>query len=152
MKRLKLIDNISGLQLFQLMKSVIFFIISIVFTKSSMSLQDLGQWEMFMFIGGLITFFWVTGIIQSLLTLYNRNKTYRKFGDNGEEKSPEIFNAFLLLCFFSVLIFILGHSLKENFSVFHNRGNVTFINLLLLYILLSSPVCLIEYIYLLNNR
>ncbi len=31
-------------------------------------------------------------------------------------------------------------------------GNVPFINLLLLYILLSSPVCLIEYIYLLNNR
>jgi O-antigen/teichoic acid export membrane protein len=31
-------------------------------------------------------------------------------------------------------------------------GNVPYINLLLLYILLSSPVCLIEYIYLLNNR
>jgi O-antigen/teichoic acid export membrane protein len=29
---------------------------------------------------------------------------------------------------------------------------VPFLNLLLLYILLSSPVCLIEYIYLLNNR
>jgi O-antigen/teichoic acid export membrane protein len=134
------------------MKPVIFLIISIVFTKSSLSTQDIGQWEMFMFIGGLMTFFWVTGIIQSLLTLYNRNKTYRKLGDNGLEKSPEIFNAFLLLCFFSLLIFILGHTLKGNFSVFHNRGNVPFINLLLLYILLSSPVCLIEYIYLLNNR
>ena len=152
MKKLKFIDNISGLQLFQLMKPVIFLIISIVFTKSSVSTQDIGQWEMFMFIGGLMTFFWVTGIIQSLLTLYNRNKTYRKLGDNKESKSPEIFNAFLLLCFFSLLFFILGHSLKDNFSVFHNRGNVPFINLLLLYILLSSPVCLIEYIYLLNNR
>ena len=134
------------------MKPVIFLIISIVYTKSSLSTQDIGHWEMFTFIGGLLTFFWVTGIIQSLLTLYNRNKTYRKFGENGVEKSPEIFNAFLLLCFFSVLIFILGHTFKENFSVFHNRGNVPFINLLLLYILLSSPVCLIEYIYLLNNR
>jgi O-antigen/teichoic acid export membrane protein len=152
LKKLKLIDNISGLQLFQLMKPVIFLIISIVFTKSSLSTEDIGQWEMFMFIAGLLTFFWVTGIIQSLLTLYNRNKTYRKLGDNGVEKSPEIFNAFLLLCFFSLLIFILGHTLKDNFSVFHNRGNVPFINLLLFYILLSSPVCLIEYIYLLNNR
>jgi O-antigen/teichoic acid export membrane protein len=134
------------------MKPVIFLIISIVFTKSSLTTQDIGQWEMFMFIAGLMTFFWVTGIIQSLLTLYNRNKTYRKFGENGVEKSPEIFNAFLLLCFFSLLFFIMGHTLKDNFSVFHNRGNVPFINLLLLYILLSSPVCLIEYIYLLNNR
>ena len=152
LKKLKFIDNISGLQLFQLMKPVIFFIVSIVLTKSSLTTGDIGQWEMFMFISGLLTFFWVTGIIQSLLPLYHRNKTYRKIGDNGVDKSPEIFNTFLLLCFFSLLFFILGHSLKGYFSVFHNRGNVPFINLLLLYILLSSPVCLIEYIYLLNNR
>jgi len=152
LKRLKLIDNISGLQLYQLMKPVIFLIISIVFTKSHLTRADIGKWEMFMFIAGLMTFFWVTGIIQSLLPLYHRNKTYRKIGDNGTDKSPEIFNAFLLLCFFSLLFFILGHSLKNNFSVFHISGNVPYINLLLLYILLNSPVQIIEYIYLLNNR
>jgi len=152
LRKIKLIDNISGLQLFQLMKPVVFLIISIVFTKSHLTRAEIGQWEMFMFIAGLMTFFWVTGIIQSLLPLYHRNKTYRKMGDNGTAKSPEIFNAFLLLCFFSLLFFILGHSLKSSFSVFHFSGNVPFINLLLLYILLSSPVCLIEYIYLLNNR
>jgi len=134
------------------MKPVVFLIISIVFTKSHLSRAEIGQWEMFMFIAGLMTFFWVTGIIQSLLPLYHRNKTYHKIGDNGSAKSPEIFNAFLLMCFFSLLFFVLGHSLKNNFSVFHFSGNVPFINLLLLYILLSSPVCLIEYIYLLNNR
>jgi O-antigen/teichoic acid export membrane protein len=152
LKKLAFIDNISGLQLFQLMKPVAFLIISIVFTKSHLTRAEIGQWEMFMFIGGLMTFFWVTGIIQSLLPLYHRNTTYRKMGDNGKTKSPEIFNAFLLLCFFSLLFFIMGHSIKSHFSVFHISGNVPFINLLLLYILLSSPVCLIEYIYLLNNR
>lgn len=152
LRRLRFIDNISGLQLYQLMKPVVFLIISIVLTKSHFTRAEIGQWEMFMFIAGLITFFWVTGIIQSLLPLYHRNKTYRKIGNNGTEKSPEIFNAFLLLCFFSVLFFALGHSLKNNFSVFHFSGNVPYINLLLLYVLLSSPVCLIEYIYLLNNR
>jgi Polysaccharide biosynthesis protein len=152
LRKIKIIDNISGLQLFQLMKPVVFLIISIVFTKSYLTRAEIGQWEMFMFIAGLMTFFWVTGIIQSLLPLYHRNRTYRKMGDNGTSKSPEIFNAFLLLCFFSLLFFILGHSLKNNFSVFHISGNVPFINLILLYILLSSPVCLIEYIYLLNNR
>jgi O-antigen/teichoic acid export membrane protein len=152
LKKLKFIDNISGLQLFQLMKPVVFLIISIVFTKSHLTRAEIGQWEMFMFIGGLMTFFWVTGIIQSLLPLYHRNRTYHKMGDNGTSKSPEIFNAFVLLCFFSLLFFIMGHSIKNHFSVFHYSGNVPFINLLLLYILLSSPVCLIEYIYLLNNR
>jgi hypothetical protein len=55
-------------------------------------------------------------------------------------------------CFFSLLFFAIGHALKNNFSVFNFTGNVPYLNLLLLYILLSSPVCLIEYIYLLNNR
>ncbi len=152
MRKIRLIDNISGLQLFQLIKFTVFLIISIVFTKSHLTRAEIGSWEMFLFIAGLITFFWVTGIIQSLLPLYHRNRTYRRMGDNGEGKSPEIFNAFLLLCFFSLLFFAIGHALKNNFSVFNFTGNVPYLNLLLLYILLSSPVCLIEYIYLLNNR
>jgi O-antigen/teichoic acid export membrane protein len=134
------------------MKPVVFLIISIVLTKSHLTRAEIGQWEMFMFISGLITFFWVTGIIQSLLPLYHRNKTFRKLGDNGTSKSPEIFNAFILLCVFSLLFFALGHSFKGNFSVFHFSGNVPYLNLLLLYILLNSPVQIIEYIYLLNNR
>jgi O-antigen/teichoic acid export membrane protein len=151
LRRLKFIDNISGLQLFQLMRPITFLIVSIVFTKT-LTIEQVGQFEMFMFIGGALTFFWVTGIIQSLLTLYNKNKTYHKSGDNGTAKSPEIFNAFILLCIFSLFMFVMGHLLKNHFSVFHNTGNVPYLNLLLLYVLLSSPVCLIEYIYLLNNR
>jgi len=134
------------------MKFTIFLIISIVFTKSHLTRSQIGAWEMFLFISGLVSFFWVTGIIQSLLPLYHRNRTYRKTGDNGSGKSPEIFNAFLLLSFFSLLIFAIGHALKGSFSVYNYSGNVPYLNLLLLYVLLSSPVCLIEYIYLLNNR
>ncbi len=133
------------------MRPLTFLIISIVFTHT-LKVEQVAQFEMFMFIGGALTFFWVTGIIQSLLTLYKKNKTFHKSGDNGPAKSPEIFNAFILLCFFSLFMFLMGHLLKNHFSVFHYTGNVPYINLLLLYVLLSSPVCLIEYIYLLNNR
>jgi O-antigen/teichoic acid export membrane protein len=152
LKLTKLVDNISGLQIYQLSRFTVFLIISIVFTKSHLSSAEIGKWEMFLFIAGMLSFFWVTGVIQTLLPLYHRNRTYRKMGDTGTGKSPEIFNAFLLLTFFSLLTFVLGHSVKGSISVFHLSGNVPFINLLLLYILLSSPVCLIEYIYLLNNR
>lgn len=134
------------------MKFTVFLIVSIVFTKSHLTRAEIGSWEMFLFISGLVSFFWVTGIIQSLLPLYHRNRTFHKMGENRKRKSPEIYNAFLLLCLFSVLFFILGHSIKNNFSVFHFTGNVPYLNLLLLYLLLSNPVCLIEYIYLLNNR
>jgi O-antigen/teichoic acid export membrane protein len=134
------------------MRFVTFLIISIIFTKSHLTRAEIGSWEMFLFIASLLSFFWVTGIIQSLLPLYHRNKTYRRLGHNGTSKSPEIFNAFLLLSFFSLLFFALGHGIKYNFSVFNFSGNVPYLNLLLLYLLLSNPVCLIEYIYLLNNR
>jgi O-antigen/teichoic acid export membrane protein len=152
LRKIKLIDNISGLQLFQLMRFTVFLIISIVFTKSHLTRAQIGSWEMFLFIAGLMSFFWVTGIIQSLLPLYHRNKTYHRVGQSPTGKSPEIFNTFLLLCFFSLLFFGFGHSIKNNFSVFNITGNVPYLNLLLLYLLLSNPVCLIEYIYLLNNR
>ena len=152
MPRLKFIDNISGLQLFQLLRFGIFLIISIVFTKIPLSQSEIGAWVMFLFVASLLSFFWVTGIIQSLLPLYHRNLTYRKLGDNGHGKSPEIFNAFILLSGMSLLMFIFGHSLKGSVDIYGYRGDVPYINLLLLYILLSNPVCLIEYIYLLNNR
>jgi len=152
LRKIKFIDNISGLQIFQLMKFTVFLVISIIFTKTHLSSAEIGKWEMFLFISGLLSFFWVTGIIQSLLPLYHRNRTYRKMGDTGTGKSPEIFNAFLLRTIFSLILFIFGHSIKNNISVFQLSGNIPYINLLLLYLLLSSPVCLIEYIYLLNNR
>jgi O-antigen/teichoic acid export membrane protein len=152
LRKIDLIDNISGLQFFQLLRFTTFLIISIVFAKSHLTRDQIGSWEMFLFVASLLSFFWVTGIIQSLLPLYHRNRTYRRMGENENGKSPELFNAFLLLCFFSILFFIIGQSVKDSVSVFHFTGNVPYFNLLLLYLLLSNPVCLIEYIYLLNNR
>jgi O-antigen/teichoic acid export membrane protein len=152
LQKIKIKDNISGLQLFQLLRFVIFLIVSIVFAKSHLSRAEIGSWETFLFISTLLSFFWVTGIIQSLLPLYHRNKTYRRIGENTDGKSPEIFNAFLLLCFFSLLFFTIGQSIKGSVSVYNFSGNSPYINLLLFYLLLSNPVCLIEYIYLLNNR
>ena len=152
MQKIRIKDNISGLQLFQLLKFFVFLVVSIVLAKSQITRAEIGSWETFLFISSLLSFFWVTGIIQSLLPLYNRNKTYRRVGENANGKSPEIFNAFLLLCLFSILFFIIGQSIKGNIAVFNFSGNVPYINLLLYYLLLSNPVCLIEYIYLLNNR
>ena len=152
MKKFKFIDNISGLQFFQLLRFTVFLIISIVLTKSHLTKAEIGTWEMFLFIASLVSFFWVTGLIQSLLPMYHRNLTYRKIGENTSGKSPEIFNAFLLLSFFSLLVFVLGFTVKGYVTIFGFSGKDPYIKLLLLYILLSNPVCLIEYIYLLNNR
>ena len=152
MTRLKFIDNISGLQAVQLLRFITFLIISIVFTKSHLTRPQIGNWELFLFISSLLSFFWVTGIIQSLLILYNRNRTFRDDGDKEGRKSPEIFNAFLLISIFSLLVFILGIPIKVMLESSQTRPEIPYSNLLLLYILLSNPVTLVEYIYLLNKR
>jgi O-antigen/teichoic acid export membrane protein len=150
--KLKVIDNISGLQAVQLLRFVTFLIISIIFTKSHLTRTQIGNWELFLFISSLLSFFWVTGIIQSLLTLYNRNRTFRDVGDRDGRKSPEIYNAFLLISFFSLMVFLLGIPVKVMLESTQGEPDIPYPNLLLLYILLSNPVALIEYIYLLNKR
>ncbi len=152
MKKLKFIDNISGLQSIQLLRFTVFLIISIVFTKSHLTRGEIGEWEMFLFIASLLSFFWVNGVIQSLLTLFNRNKTFRNMGDISTRKSPEIFNSFLLLLFFSVIVFLVCIPVKSVIPSFNLKHQIPYMNLLLWYILLSNPVAIIEYIYLLKNR
>ena len=152
MPKLKVIDNISGLQAVQLLRFATFFIISIVFTKSHLTRPEIGTWEFFLFIASLLSFFWVSGIIQSLLTLYNRNKTFRSLGETGTRKSPEIFNAFILILLFSILVFLVGIPVKSILPSLGVRQAIPYPALLLWYVLLSNPVALIEYIYLLNNR
>jgi len=152
LKLFKPVNNISALQTYQLTRFSTFLVISILFTKSYLSAEQIGVFEVFLFIASFISFFWVTGLIQSFLPLYKNNKAFSRDGENNSEKSPEIFNAFILLTFFSFVAFLFGLSLKHNFSVFGISGNVLLINLLLVYILLSSPSVLIEYIYLVKNQ
>jgi len=146
---LKKSNNISGLQLFQISRFTSFLLISIIFTKSHLTLSEIGLFELLLFFASAASYFWVTGLIQSFLPLYKNNNT---FIFKEENKSPELFNAFLLLCFFSILIFIFGISIKNDLSVFGYKGKVPFYFPLLLYILLSNPAALVEYIYLLRNK
>ncbi|MCH7658347.1 MAG: polysaccharide biosynthesis C-terminal domain-containing protein [Bacteroidetes bacterium] len=152
MRSFKFINNVSSLQIFQLTRFSTFLVISILFTKSYLSPEEIGIFEVFLFIASFISFFWVTGLIQSFLPLFKNNKAFSRDGENNTTKSPEIFNAFILLAFFSFVAFLFGLSIKHNFSVFGISGDVPVINLLLVYILLSNPSVLIEYIYLLNNK
>nr|MDA3779756.1 polysaccharide biosynthesis C-terminal domain-containing protein [Bacteroidales bacterium] len=92
------------------------------------------------------------GLIQSFIPLYNNSFTFGNNSNNSDRKSPEIFNAYILLLTFSIIIFIIGLSVQDNFSVFGHKGKVPLLNVTLWYLLLSSPACLVEYIYMLRNR
>lgn len=148
----KIFNNVGSLQIYQLLRFTTFLIISIALTKSHVSRRDIGMFEAFMFIASLVSFFWVTGIIQSFLTLANNNKSFGNQGRSIKKRSPEIFNAFILLIGMSLLISALGLGLRQTISIFSVKGDVPYINILFLYVLLSNPSVLIEYIYLVKNK
>ncbi|RIH66296.1 hypothetical protein D1164_05125 [Mariniphaga sediminis] len=145
----KYIDNTAGLQAFQLIRFGTLLLISIVFTKSNLSTGAIGDYEIFLFVASLLCSFWINGLIQAFLPLFRNNKTFQK----NEGKSPEIFNVFVFISLLSLLTIIALLVFKDLLSkTLSATDTIPYFNLLLVYIFLSSPSFLIEYIYLLKNR
>ncbi len=143
------INNISGLQAFQLLRYGTLLLISIVFAQSGMSTSSIGNYEMFLFVAALLCSFWINGLIQSFLPLFRNNSTFGKSGS----KSPEIFNVFVFVSVLSLLMIFLLLLLRQPFSSVLTHGrDIPYLKLLVGYIFFSSPSFLIEYIYLLKNK
>ncbi len=146
----KHVNNISGLQFFQLLRFGTLFLIGILFAKSNLSPKDIGTYETLVFIAGGVSFFWVSGFLQSFISLFNNNNTFK---ENKTEKSPEIFNTSLIFLFFSICAFLFVFFFKNYIAkVFVQNENIPYVNYLLWYILLSNLGFLIEYIYLVKNK
>jgi O-antigen/teichoic acid export membrane protein len=153
------INNVSALQFFQLARYATLFLINIIFAKSYLftahylTIQDIGSYEMFIFITGIVSTFWVNGLIQALLPLYKNNSTFSGAGIINDKKSPILFNTFLVILAFSILAVIVLALFKDVISnVFFDTNKIPFWRLLLVYILIGNPTFLIEYIYLLKNQ
>lgn len=145
------LNTIFGLQVFQFLRFLLFWIVSIVITKFNLPLKEISDWEIFIFISGALSYFWVTGIIQSFLPLYKRNLAFIQH-HRTPGKSPELFNAFLLLCAFSLIFVALILFSAQNFAIFwRGTGELPYPKLLALYFFTSNTTPLVEYIYLLNN-
>jgi hypothetical protein len=117
-----------------------------------MPVEEFGDWELMLFIASGISYFWITGIIQSLLPLYNNNSSFRFTQRPSLVKSPELFNAFLLLSVFSAIFTLL--IITSGFLGFSTKSvaRIPYHNLLALYFFFNAPGALIEYIYLLKQK
>lgn len=139
------ISHISALQIFQLLRFSTLIIIGVVFAKSGLSTSQIGQYETFLLIAGAVSFFWLNGLIQGFLPLVNKESVSRK--------SPELFNVFYLITGFSILsgvfLVIFEHSIS---GFLLKKSSVPFLNYLLIYLLISTPASLVEYIYLIKNQ
>ncbi len=93
----------------------------------------------------MVSFFWVSGIINSMLSIYPRK--------NDEEKKELLYNTFLSLIIFSFIaggcLFLFANNLLSFLSKDNDKN---LIKLSVIYLLLSNPSFIIEYIFFLNDK
>jgi O-antigen/teichoic acid export membrane protein len=139
----KYINNVSSLQIFQLLRFGTLFLTGVFFSKSSLGIKDIGSYEILLFIAGSLSFFWVSGFSSSLLGLYNEK----------EENKSLFFNASILLLGFSAICFFIVRIFSTQISeLISKQQEIPYLKIFSWYILISGPGFLIEYIYLLKNR
>ncbi|MDA3819980.1 MAG: polysaccharide biosynthesis C-terminal domain-containing protein [Candidatus Delongbacteria bacterium] len=147
----KYINNITGLQFFQLFRFGILFLISIIFSKSALKQGEIGIYETFLLIAGGVSFFWISGIIQSLMPLFRNQVPARS---TSKDDTGILFNSALLMLSMStmvgIFVFLVNDYLAGLLSL--HTSSVPYIKILVAYIILSGPNNLIEYIFLLKNQ
>ena len=133
---------IRALQFFQVLRFGTFFLTGILFAKLGLSTYDIGIYESLLFLGSVLSFFWLSGLTQSLLANYQPN-----------EKSKEFFNAFLVLLGISIVVFIAFRLLVTPYSFMANNPEILgFYGTFSFYVLLIGPSFLAEYILLLKEK
>ncbi len=139
MKLLQKINGIKAIQIFQLFRFGAVFVTGIILAKKGFSTTDISQYETFLFITYAATFFWLSAITNSFLSLFPKEK------ENA--KKELIFNTALTMFAFSFLsaILIVGLTFTQIFSV-------PYLFLITLFLLFNIPSYLSEYILLVNEK
>jgi len=133
------------MQIFQLIRYTALIVIGIILAKSGMQTAEIGQYETFLLISGAISFFWLNGVIQGLLPSAGENTV--------ETKSPFLFNAFYLIASLAILSALFILVFESSISAVLLKGSpIPYLKYLIIYILISAPVSLVEYIYLIYKR
>lgn len=145
----KYITPVRALQLFQIIRFGVLLLISIIFTKSKLGIGEIGVYETFLLVAGSVSFFWIGAMLQSMLAVAGNSKT---FGE--KDKNPVFFNIviiFIIISFISAVFVYLSQGMIS--SLFSIGGDkIPYMKILFMYIIVSGPVNLIEYIYLLKDK
>lgn len=127
------------------MRYAAFVLIGVCFAKINLPASEIGHFETFLLISGMVSFFWVSGLINTMLSVYPTK--------SDSEKKAVLFNTFVSLAALSLLaaslLFLFSDGLL---SFLDKKEEGQLISLSVLYLLLSNPSFVSEYVLFLNNR
>ena len=134
-----------ALQIFQVMRMGAVILTSILLAKSGLDTAGIGNYEMLLYIGTTLTFFWVNGLLQGMPPVYVRLKE--------DDRKAFVFNNFLVFCGISAALFLLlFFGEKWMTPVLTGQPEVPHFRLFCIYLLLNLPAFPVEYYYLLNEK
>jgi len=118
---------------------------SILLAKSGLSTAEIGTYEMLLYIGTTLTFFWVNGLLMGMPPVYSKL--------DSDDGNAFIFNNFLIFCGISVGVFCLLFFGEEWMtSLLTSQTELPYFRLFCLYLLFNLPTFPVEYFYLLKEK
>lgn len=144
-KRYFVLSNVNALQWFHVLRQAALILTSIILAKSALSTEAIGHWELLLYIGYTLSFFWISGLVQGMLTMYPKlEETNRKIF---------IFNVYILFLVISLLLFIVLFWVRGPVIYLLTRHQeIPHLTLFSIFLALNLPVFLLENLYLLHNR
>jgi len=138
-------SNTKSLQIFHLLRQGALIVTSILLAKSQLTVADIGAYELVLYLGYVLSFWWITGLIQGLLTTYPRLLE--------TEQKQFIFNVYLLFLIISILLIAMLFTFS-NFllALLTGQTQIRFFEILLFFALLNFPTYLLENFLLLQNK
>jgi O-antigen/teichoic acid export membrane protein len=137
------INSVSAFQAYQFIRYGTLGITGIVFAKTTLTQQVIGEYETFIFLAGAVSFFWLNGLLKALLPLSN---------DEDYSRSA-IFSSFVLISVFSLFTGIVLYLAHPFFSgILLNGKEVPELMLLVLYLIFGVPSNMAEYFYLIRKK
>ncbi len=138
-------DITTTYQLFQVLRTVVLILVSIVLVKSSYTKNQTSEFESFLLIVNISTFFWIIGMSNAMLSYYPKLATKAKQGFFK--------NTFVLFqsigAIAAILIYLTkGFTLNEGYE----SPSDHFVRLTSLYVFFLSPTIIIEIKYVLQNK
>jgi O-antigen/teichoic acid export membrane protein len=134
-----------ALQLFQVLRQGAVILTSIALAKSQLSVAEIGVYETLLYIGTVLTFFWVNGLLQAMTPLFERQTTVGK--------KQFIFITFMLFNGISILLFLIMFGYRGLLMpLLQVKPDLPFYEIFCFYLLFNLPSFVVEYYYLLHKK
>lgn len=137
--------NVKALQAFHLMRQGAVLVVAVLLAKTGLSTAEIGIFEKLLYIGFLLSAFWISGLAQGLLSLYPKL-------DSAQQRGL-LWNAYFLFLGLAALTLLVGLGAKRLVLLaLTNSSDLLYYDLFIVYLALQIPAYLLENYYLLYER